>query len=137
MTLCDIVRHLPRSLESDDCRSKFNSLLHTENYNVSCRFSAICVEFSDTQSQPVATRQPVHSLIGPQNFYSQYDSRYVGCHWLIKPATLIGRNASLWLRSRHKYFVAYAVCARAKIFCLPFHWFVRAIINIVCDCYNE
>ena len=46
-----------------------------------------------------------------QNFYSQYDSRYVGCHWLIKPATLIGRNASLWLRSHHKCFVAYAVCA--------------------------
>ena len=65
MTLCDIVRHLPRSFESDDCRSKFNSLLHTENYNVSCGFSAICVEFSDTQSQPVATRQPVHSPIGP------------------------------------------------------------------------
>ena len=64
-------------------------------------------------------------------------SRYVGCHWLIKPATLIGRNASLWLRSHHKCFVAYAVCARTKIFCLPFHWFVRAIINIVCDCYNE
>ena len=46
-----------------------------------------------------------------QIFYSQYDSRYVGCHWLIKPATLIGRNASLWLRSHHKCFVAYAVCA--------------------------
>ena len=65
MTLCDIVRHLPRSFESDDCRSKFNSMLHTENYNVSCGFSAICVEFSDTQSQPVATRQPVHSPIRP------------------------------------------------------------------------
>ena len=55
---------------------------------------------------------PSTTPTGQQIFYSQYDSRYVGCHWLIKPATLIGRNASLWLRSHHKCFAAYAVCAR-------------------------
>ena len=33
-------------------------------------------------------------------------------HGIDKMAMLIGRNASLWLRSHHKCFVAYAVCAR-------------------------
>ena len=50
-------------------------------------------------SEAHGTVSCVVPLCGPsvrkQFFYSQYDSRYVGCHWLIKPATLIGRNASL------------------------------------------
>ena len=54
--------------------------------------------------------------IGVQIFYSQYDSRYVGCHWLIKPATLIGRNASLWLRSHHMFCRIRSLCALKYFF---------------------
>ena len=43
-----LLTNLPRVLESYryDGRSKFNSVLHTENDYVSYRFSAICGEFS-------------------------------------------------------------------------------------------
>ena len=44
--MCDLVRHLPQVFLSYDCRSKFDSVLHTENNDVSYRLSAISVEFN-------------------------------------------------------------------------------------------
>ena len=41
LSLCGVVRHLPRVFESYDGRSKFDSVLHTENDDVSYGFSAI------------------------------------------------------------------------------------------------
>ena len=46
MVLCDVLRHLPRAFESYDCRSKFESMTHTENDDVLYGFSAFNVEFS-------------------------------------------------------------------------------------------
>ena len=54
----------------------------------------------------------------------------------------LNRQRSLAEMRRYRYGVTPNVLqptqfVRATIFCLPFHWFVRAIINIVCDCYSE
>ena len=42
--MCDVVLYLPRVSKSYHCRSKFGSVLHTENDDVSYGFSAIGVE---------------------------------------------------------------------------------------------
>ena len=62
---------------------------------VCLRLREQCLRSEITSVARVAHVLLLRLVAGKQNFYSQYDSRYVGCDWLIKPATLIGRNASL------------------------------------------
>ena len=45
LMLHDVLRHLPQVIESYDCRSKFDSVLHTDNDDVLHGFSASNVEF--------------------------------------------------------------------------------------------